>query len=159
MRSGPRATWVRRRRPSAAALVVLVGVVGCATLGCAGSNYTPLEVGQCLPEDAGVEGRRVDEPEVVPCSDAHRYEVFARDDLDPPDDRWPGEELVDANARRLCGLAIPEVTGRPIEDLPEGVLMVHVAPTEQSWADGDREVECLFRSEEPTTATLLRSDS
>ena len=125
---------------------------------CAQTVYTPLEVGQCLPEGAGVEGRRVDRPEVVPCGEAHRYEVFARDDLEPPDDTWPGEDLVDANARRLCGLAIADATGHAIGDLPAGVKMVHVAPTEDSWADGDREVECLFRNDEPTTATLLDSD-
>jgi hypothetical protein len=149
----------RGRLVASAVLLALAVTVTAASAGCAGSSYTPLEVGQCLPADAGVEGRRVDEPRVVPCSDEHRYEVFARDDLEPPDDRWPGEDLVDANARRLCGLAIPDATGRPIEELPEGVQMVHVAPTELSWSAGDREVECLFRSEESTTTTLLRSDS
>jgi Septum formation len=153
-------TWARFRTWALAVVAsAVVALAAVALAGCASSSYTPLEVGQCLPAGAGVEGRRVDEPEVVPCTDEHRYEVFAREDLEPPDDRWPGEELIDANAKRLCGLAIPEATGRPIGDLPDGTKMVHVAPTEQSWADGDREVECLFRSEESTTTTLLRSDS
>lgn len=136
--------------------VAAVAVVLLAS--CARSVYTPLEGGQCLPEGAGVEGRRVDRPEVVPCDEEHRYEVFARQDLDPPDDTWPGEDLLDANARRLCGLAIPDATGHPIDDLPDGVKMVYIAPTEDSWSDGDREVECLFRSERSTRTTLLDTD-
>jgi hypothetical protein len=138
----------------AAALAVLLVLVGCSR-----STYAELEVGQCLPADAGVEGRRVDRPPTVPCDEPHRYEVYARDDLEPPDDTWPGEELLDANARRLCGLAIPDATGRPIEELPDGVTMLYIAPTEDSWSDGDREVECLFRHDADTTATLRRSDA
>lgn len=149
----------RTARPSRLALLGLAVLVSAGAVGaCARSQYTPLEVGQCLPEGAGVEGRRVDRPEVVPCSESHRYEVFARKDLQPPDDTWPGEDLVDANARRLCGLAIPDATGHPIEDLPKDVKMVYVAPTEDSWSDGDREVECIFRSDESTTTTLLDSE-
>ena len=109
--------------------------------------------------DAGVVGGRVDAPPIVDCAEPHRYEVYARQDLEPPDDTWPGEELLDANARRLCGLAIREATGEPIEALPGGVTMVYIAPTEDSWRDGDREVECLFRHDEPTTATLRRGDA
>ena len=133
-------------------------VVALAT-SCSSSEYTPLEVGQCLPVDAGVEGRRVAAPPVVDCAEPHRYEVYARQDLEPPDDTWPGEELLDANARRLCGLAIRQATGAPIAALPEGVTMVYIAPTEDSWRDGDREVECLFRHDEVTTATLRRGDA
>lgn len=130
-------------------------VVAASVAGCGG--YQPLEVGQCLPEGAGVEGVRDAEPEVVRCTREHRYEVFARRDLDPPSDDWPGTDLVDLNARRLCGLAVEEATGRPVEELPDGVTVVRVAPTESSWADGDREVECLFRFPAPTTDTLVRS--
>jgi hypothetical protein len=140
---------VRARRVA----LILWSVV--AVSGCGG--YQALEVGQCLPEGAGVEGVREARPEIVRCSLEHRYEVFARRDLDPPSDDWPGTDLVDLNAERLCGLAVQGATGRPIDDLPDGVEVVRVAPTESSWADGDREVECLFRFPEPTTDTLVRN--
>lgn len=141
------------RSRGAAVVAVLLAAVPVLSAGC--GRYQALEVGQCLPDDAGVEGTRVASPDVVPCSQPHRYEVFARDDLDPPDDGWPGAELVRLNAKRLCGLAVEPATGLGIEDLPDGVSVVHVEPTESSWNDGDREVECLFRWEEPTTATLV----
>ena len=135
----------------------MVAIAGAAMVSCS-SKYTPLQVGECLPANAGVEGERVGEPTVVDCADRHRYEVFARDDLEPPDDTWPGQDLLDANAKRLCGLAIPDATGRQIEDLPSGTKMVFVAPSEDSWSKGDREVECLFRSENDTTVTLVPAD-
>jgi len=40
--------------------------------------------------------------------------------------------------------------------LPDGVLVVHVAPSESSWQDGDREVECLFRFGRDTVTTLVK---
>lgn len=134
----------------------VVGAVVTALLG-AGcvSGYEALEVGQCLPVGAGVEGRRAQDPGVVPCSQPHRYEVYARRDLDPPTPQWPGEDLVVVNAKRLCGLAVRGAAGMDPGSLPDGVKVVHVAPSESSWADGDREVECLFRWDEATTSTLV----
>ncbi|MHB1137866.1 MAG: septum formation family protein [Microthrixaceae bacterium] len=152
-------TRPRTRRAVRGVILALAAALGCGVTACGSSTYTPLQVGQCLRADAGVEGRRVDEPPTVPCDEPHRYEVYARADLEPPDDAWPGEELLDANARRLCGLAIPDATGEPIRALPPGVTMLYIAPTESSWRDGDREVECLFRHEESTTATLRRGDA
>lgn len=131
------------------AVLVLVGSASCGT-------YEPLEVGSCLPEGAGVEGVRDPRPATVPCDRPHRYEVFAREALEPPSEGWPGTEVVDLNAKRLCALAVARATGAPIAALPDGVEVVRVAPTESSWADGDREVECLFRFPVPTTDTLVQ---
>lgn len=146
-----------RRRFVPGAAVVVAALAG-ALVGpaCARDPYEPLEVGQCLPDGAGVEGRRLAAPELILCSEPHRYEVFARRDLEPPDNSWPGGELVEANAKRLCGLSMEDTTGLQPADLPDGVRMVFVAPTRSSWVEeGDREVECLFRFDEVTTSTLV----
>jgi hypothetical protein len=143
----------RLRTPLASALALVLAASAVAA-GCS-SEFEPLETGQCLPAGAGVEGRRADAPDLVPCTQPHRYEVYARQDLDPPDDEWPGQDLVDVNAERLCALAVEEATGAPVDELPEGVKSVQIAPTEDSWSDGDREVECLFRFPEDTTDTLV----
>lgn len=135
-------------------VAVVAAVAGSVIAGCS-SKFEPLEVGQCLPSGAGVEGRRADAPDLVPCSQPHRYEVYGRQDLDPPDEEWPGQDLVDVNAERLCALAVEEATGAPVDELPDGVKSVQVAPTEDSWSDGDREVECLFRFPDDTTDTLV----
>lgn len=132
------------------AVALLVVLAGCA-------GYRELDAGQCLPDGAGVVGTRAQAPPTVPCSEPHRYEVFARRDLDPPSDRWPGDDLVELNARRLCGLAVRDATGSGAADLPDGVKVVQVRPTERSWRDGDREVECLFQWDRPTTDRLLRA--
>lgn len=144
----------RRRAGLALALVVAAVLPAAACT----DRYEPLDVGQCLPPGAPVIGRRAQAPDVVPCSQPHQYEVFARQDLEPPGPRWPGADLVELNAKRLCGIAIKGATGRQIRDLPDGVTVVQVRPTESSWRDGDREVECLFRWDEPTTRTLVRGD-
>ena len=140
---------VRRRSTGVAAVLALVGSASCGA-------YEPLEVGSCLPEGAGVEGVRDPRPATVRCDRPHRYEVFAREVLEPPSEDWPGTEVVDLNAKRLCALAVGRATGAPLAALPDGVEVVRVAPTESSWADGDREVECLFRFPAPTTDTLVR---
>ncbi|MGB6058014.1 MAG: hypothetical protein WBF71_07095, partial [Microthrixaceae bacterium] len=57
---------------------------------CSDRGFVPLEVGQCLPDGANVEGERAQRPTVVNCAERHRYEVFAVERLDPPSDEWPG---------------------------------------------------------------------
>jgi hypothetical protein len=148
---------VSHRRPAAGLVAAVVVLAVSLVAGCA-SAYEPLEVGQCLPPGAGVVGRRAQAPEVVPCSQPHQYEVFARRDLEPPDDTWPGGELVLVNSKRLCRLSIRAAAGFGPRSLPDGVTVVHVSPTESSWAEGDREVECLFRWDEATTSTLVEPD-
>ena len=151
--TGGRARWGGR----ATGLVVVLAALtwASAAAACGGPSFEPLEVGQCLPAGAGVEGRRVAAPDLVPCAQPHRYEVFARQDLEPPDDRWPGQDLIDLNAKRLCGLAVRGATGAGPERMPDGVKVVQVAPSRSSWSDGDREVECLFRFDEETIDTLV----
>lgn len=135
--------------------VLLVGLM--VAVGACSSGFEPLVVGQCLPRGAGVEGRRAAAPDIVACSRPHRYQVYARQNLDPPGTAWPGRKLVDLNALRLCALAVRSATGSPVSELPDGVTSVQVAPTEDSWKDGDREVECLFRFDRDTTDTLVRT--
>lgn len=133
----------------------VVGVTVCvvSAIGC--SRYEPIEVGSCLPSGTGVVGVRAQSPDTVPCTAEHRFQAYARRDLTPPGDEWPGAELVELNARRLCGVAVPDAAGVEPADLPDGVTIVQVAPTESSWRGGDREVECLFRWDADTRDTLV----
>ena len=148
------------RPTSLRALAVLAGTVALvlAAVGCTSSRWKDLEVGECLPAGAGVEGPRVPRPDVVPCSRPHRYEVFAVRDLDPPSRAWPGQETLDFNAERLCALAVRDATGLAVEELPDGVKSVQIAPIRSSWDEGNRTVECLFRHDEETTDTLVAPD-
>lgn len=124
---------------------------------CSDRDFVPLEVGQCLPDGANVEGERAQRLTIVNCAERHRYEVFAVERLDPPSEDWPGENLVTLNAENRCIGAIEAATGLKAKDTPDDVELVHVDPTEDSWRGGDRDVECLFRWDEPTTDTLVQA--
>ncbi len=143
---------VHRRRW---ATVVAVGLLLVVAPSCSYTGYDDLEMGQCLPSGAGVEGVRVAEPDIVPCSHPHLYEVYARGRLEPPTRAWPGQDELDVNAERVCALQVPDATGREIVDLPEGVRSVQVAPGREAWDAGERAVECLFRYPRTTTDTLV----
>lgn len=140
-------------------LTVVLLVAFGATLGACSRNFVPLEVGQCLPDGSGIEGRRAQQPRTVPCSTAHRYQVFAVEKLEPPTNKWPGDEIVTLNAEQLCASAIKKATGLEPHEVPEDVELFHVDPTEGSWQGGDRDVECLFRWDVMSLETLVRSSN
>lgn len=147
------ATTARVVRTVASVLSAVV-LLASLTTSCGRDPYVPLKVGQCLPDGSDVEGRRAQDPRTVDCSEPHRYEVFAVVTLDPPSREWPGEEVVSANAEKLCVEAIPEATGLDPADTPDDVGLLHIDPTESSWRGGDRDVECLFRWDGRVTTTL-----
>lgn len=123
--------------------------------GCSRGPYITLRPGQCLPDGAGVEGQRAQAPRTVDCSKPHRYQVFAVVPLTTPTDEWPGESMVSTNAEALCVDAIKAATGLDPADTPDDVELLHIDPTESSWRDGDRDVECLFRWDRSTTEVLF----
>lgn len=147
LRTSPSATTV------ALALLVVFGVLGTAC----SRNFVPLEVGHCLPDGSGIEGRRAQAPTLVSCSRPHRYQVFTVETLTPPSNEWPGDDVVTANAEQLCVAAIRDATGLEPKDTPDDVELFHVDPTEGSWRAGDRDVECLFRWDNLTMDTLVKS--
>jgi len=91
-----------------------------------------LVTGNCLdplPTDG-----QVDTVHVVPCADPHTAQVvtaYAFDD----DTLWPGQENADARVARSCVIEQAE--------LDAGVSAVTWAPTQESWARGDRTGLCL----------------
>ena len=131
-----------RRGVRAAAALVVVGAVSLA--GCGRTPYRSLSVGECLPSSAEVVGRREPDPPRVPCDAEHRFEVYAVAELGLSGD-WPGADRVDGAAKDLCYERFERGTGRDPRTLPDGVLVLTIGPTEQSWKKGDRSVECLVR--------------
>lgn len=115
-----------------------------ATTACGGPDYQSLRVGQCLPESAEVVGTREPDPPTVPCDEAHRYEVYAVSTLDGGR-TFPGTEAVDAAARQRCYELFESNVGFDPADMPDGVRVVYLDPTESSWEQAaDRDVECLL---------------
>lgn len=96
-----------------------------------------LRVGDCL--DRFSEGDEISQVRAVPCSAQHSDEVFTSAEM--PGDDYPGDEAVAEFADEACLSEFQEFVGTPWQEseLDYGFL----APTESSWADGDREVLCV----------------
>lgn len=95
-----------------------------------------LRVGDCLGDSP--EGDVASVP-TVPCDEPHTDEIYLSTEL--PDGDFPDEEAFIAHAEEECMPAFAEFVGLAYED---SVLeLTTMEPTEESWADGDREVLCL----------------
>ena len=124
-------------------MLFAVALLAPFLLGCSPQGYRAMKVGQCLPSSADVVGEREQRPPTVPCSAPHRYEVYAVTSLDL-DPKWPGDSAVDEAARQSCYDRFEAGTGKDPLELPDGVKVVSVAPTEDGWTTSqDRSVECL----------------
>ncbi|MBO3085138.1 septum formation family protein [Cellulomonas sp. zg-ZUI188] len=96
---------------------------------------------QTLPADGSVGTVRV-----VPCADPHQAQVIT-EFLFAQDAVWPGQQAADARVARACVLDDTEVAA--------GVRTVTWAPTERSWADGDRVGLCLAFVDGQVTGSFL----
>lgn len=145
------------RRHGASIAVVLAGAAALPLMGCGADEYRSLVAGECLPADAQVIGRREADPPRVPCGVAHRYEVFWVGPLDG-DDRYPGEAALDALAARTCAQRFTPVVGIEVDAIPDGTQLLRLQPSEESWNDGDRDVECIVAFEADRSGRLGEGD-
>jgi hypothetical protein len=119
-----------------------------------------LENGQCF-NDAGE--TIVDEVEVVDCADAHDYEIYAVDDY-PADSGadYVGDEEIGTFVQTTCLDGFEAFVGMTYEESELDIY--YLAPTEDSWGSGDREVLCAAYlpgadgSPEPVEGTLEGSN-
>ena len=85
-------------------------------------------------------GETISEVWRVPCTDEHRFEVYASFDLDV---EYPGDELLDEFAGERCLDAFEGYVGVAFEADPE-LYSTHFIPTEESWfEEGERGVICM----------------
>ncbi|GAB2682695.1 septum formation family protein [Thalassiella azotivora] len=114
------------------------------------ANVFEIAVGDCLPAE-GPSGE-VASLEVVPCSEPHGSEVYFSHQMEDAEE-FPGSEAVTAAAAEHCLPAFQEFVGVAYE---ESVLEVTtLEPTEQTWAEGDRELLCIIvDTEGAVTGTL-----
>jgi hypothetical protein len=122
-------------------LLLFVGVVVVgAILGWYDDDVaaTELEVGQCVELD--VDATQLSRLPLVDCDEVHQGEVYFVQDLDG--DEFPGEESAGRQGQDLCaGDAFEDYVGTPFM---RSALQFYVAyPSEETWADGDREIVCI----------------
>lgn len=152
-----------RIRPARAAAVIggvallAASLTGCGSIGSlfggaerdaetdevtAGGNESvfDIQVGDCLlqPESTSEE---IEQVEVVPCADPHDYEFFHEYELDLGDE-WPGEQAIWDDADVTCHDRFETFVGVPFEE-SEALWYNYYSPTELSWNDGDRLIQCL----------------
>lgn len=142
----------RLRRFAAVVVVAASPLAGCSRE----VPYRPLVVGQCLPGNAEVVGRREAQPPIVACSQLHRYEVYATPEL-PDADTWPGQSTVDATAKALCYEEFASGTGHDPTTLPDGVEVLTIAPSKSGFEGKrrDRSVECLVALPRERTGAFI----
>ncbi|MDN4480399.1 septum formation family protein [Demequina muriae] len=139
-----------------AGLALLVGIswsaalawsdreLATADIGATGDLH-PLQLvpGMCL-DGVGDDGA-VGDAAVVPCDAPHRAEVFTSVMFSVA--KFPGEDEIGAESLELCGDRIEGL-------LPDGSSWVAWAPSEASWARGDRVALCIAVFDSPREEPL-----
>ncbi len=150
----------------AALLAVSVGLSACggepeATRDDAGAvasagavDAFSVELGDCMdqPTSTGGELEEVDEIKAVPCTEPHDGEVY--EVLDLPDGDFPGDEALSATVDEKCGAAFDSFVGMPFDESVLGFFSLQ--PTQESWAEDDREVACFVGDPEAKTTGSLK---
>jgi Septum formation len=97
-----------------------------------------LEVGQCFNQ---TEETVVEEVEVIDCESLHDYEIYGVANHPAADgEPWVGEEEMQTFAETECIEQFEPFVGMEYES--STLYFYSLAPTEDTWGDGDREVIC-----------------
>ena len=99
-----------------------------------GGNAFELETGQCLNEPHSEEVTNV---EIVDCAEPHDLEVYRTADL--PEQTFD-PAVIDSASFEICLDGFDGFVGTPYVDSELDIY--YLVPSEESWADGDREVVC-----------------
>ena len=130
---------------TAAALVVTLGAcsfpLGGANQGGSEVSAFDLEAGLCF-NDPGNEEEEVTSVSRVQCEQPHDNEVFAVFDYSGQGDEFPGQDALRGQADEECEARFEDYVGIPYED--SVLLATYLTPTEQTWAQGDREIVCYL---------------
>jgi hypothetical protein len=120
------------------------------TTGSSSVNAIDLAVGDCVTQMGGSTSDV--QLSVVDCTQLHQGEVFAEftvSDTSYPGDAALSKEAEDGCVSRLAGYS-PAAVGDP------SITISFVYPSSQTWAVGNRQVECLAVTDPPTTGSIRR---
>jgi hypothetical protein len=110
-----------------------------------------LAVGDCFDAQ---DAEEISSVPALPCSAPHDYEAYHSFAI-PEAETFPGVEAVDAAALEGCVAAFAPFIGEEFEQ--SSLDATYIAPTEASWAEGDREILCVVMGPEKTEGTLAGS--
>ncbi len=112
-----------------------------------------LEEGDCF----GAAGDRIETVNVVDCEQPHIYEVYSLFDYEGDDEAYPGSEEIRAHADEQCESDFEDFVG--IDYQSSRWYITSVTPSEETWADGDREIVCTLNLEDTSEVTGSAQDS
>lgn len=107
-----------------------------------------LEVGDCFNTD---DISTVDEVAVVGCEAAHVYEVFGLGEYGAEDDAFPGDDALTTAANEVCRPAFEDYVGVDYDSSEWHGTFIN--PSEETWAQGDREILCVLHTGDETEVT------
>ena len=92
-----------------------------------------LRVGDCFDGAGPIDGGTIRQVRLQPCAKPHEAAAVGQT-MYPANSEasWPGIDSIDAHASQVCGVIVSE-----------GMSMVSIMPTEQSWNGGDRTIVCI----------------
>ena len=129
------------------------------TAATAGAEIPDLQVGDCIDTAATSGQSTLYRIPVVPCTTAHGGEIYAEttaeDSLGKKGAAPTQQALWDA-ADAYCYPEFTKYVG--LRWAKSELLYWPIAPSEESWAEGDRRILCVVESEQPVTGSLEGAD-
>jgi hypothetical protein len=143
--------WLRLWWIPAIAIVLAVGYFATARRGSSGEienggslSAFDIEVGDCFGVEE--EGEQIADVDAVPCAQPHVYEAYHVADHETA--AFPTQAELDAIFDQLCVASFEPYVGAPYDT--SAVWANFMTPSEESYADGDREYVCyLFEPADP----------
>lgn len=125
----------------------------------AGAEIPDLAVGDCFDTSATSGQTTLYRIPVVPCSTAHGGEIYA--ETKAPDSlarngATPTQQALWDAADAYCYPEFTKFVG--MRWARSELLYWPIAPSEESWAEGDRRILCVVESEQPVTGSLKGAD-
>jgi len=160
-------TFTARVAAPALLIMALAGISGCGILDdtaepavrdesgeiteSSEADVFSLKVGDCLNQTATAEVTEVSSVPTVPCAEPHDSEAYAATDL--PEGDFPGDAAVTESADTFCYDEFATFIGLSYDE--SALDLASFYPTQESWAEGDREIMCFVSSPDgQVTGTL-----
>lgn len=144
----------------ALAIFLLVGYLTTARRGDDGSLSTAgnvsvddIQVGDCFNSDEETDISSVDGR---PCAEPHQYEVFAIDTYDASTLPTTASEMDDV-FYTVCAGPFEQFVGVPYVE--SALYASMITPSDETWADGDREFICFLHEEDESEISGSMRDS
>jgi len=121
-------------------IMVALFALGVGLTACSDTPANDFEAGECTNDSLT---GSISEIDTVDCDDEHTAEAFAQFDLEGGDDDFPGAQEASTQGDERCqGELFEDYVG--IEYAASKYIASNIAPSEDSWSNGDRTVICLI---------------